>query len=850
MGVNGIYGLSGSGLDVESMVKAAMKGRQSNYDKMYKKEVKQEWVKSAYNDFYNSLTTYKYTTLSNYKMQSTMNAMKATSSNTAVATVTANGEAASMSHNIKVTSLTTNAYLQTTSAGITRDNTSSNKSIYLKDIIQSSIGSSSTPGIASYDSNADTVTLNDSTVIQNASTTAALTFKIKDAASSSTTTRYTTTTTDASGNTISGFVPQTNGTVSTYTTADGKKYDTVTTDETATGKIQTDLYLTTDSSGNTVSGFYSTASAASGTYTSGSKTYNTTSTTATDGTITTTLINNADSTDTLTYTTSKKLTYTTNTLNSDTGVQVALYRPAENGTTSSAAEGSTIVTDNYTTTTTDGTNTIKGFIPQAAGTGTTTLNGVTYTTTTTDNSDGTITTSLVNGGTTLTYTTTTTNSSGTVQKAFRPDSTATQDSSGNLVTTESTTTTTTAINSDGSVGTTIAANALSDGSTVSYTYKDLYEKTLNDLVSDIGKANGNITATYDSVNDSISIYNKNGGSANMAAISAYTGSYTNSAGKTVAGATSTTMTNALFNHLHLGMYDGTTLNSAQTLSDTSPLSAVGSSGSITVDGKTYSNLTTGKVTVAGVSYTLVATGSSSVSVSQDTDTIVKNVKQFVDDYNKILDSLNTKIYETNYVSGSTSNTSYDPLTDAEKKGMSNDEVTSWEAKAKTGLLYHSTVLRNIVSSMRSALSTPVDAVSSDYKTLGSIGISTSTDQGHIQLDEDQLKKALAADPDSVYQLFASSPDSDTDTDNMGVANRLDVAMKNGLSAISDEAGTSTTTIDQSVLGKSIISMKEKMKDYQTMMDDYQTKLYKQYDAMETAIAKLNSQNSYISQAFG
>ena len=36
MGVNGIYGLSGSGLDVESMVKVGMLSKQSEYDKMQK----------------------------------------------------------------------------------------------------------------------------------------------------------------------------------------------------------------------------------------------------------------------------------------------------------------------------------------------------------------------------------------------------------------------------------------------------------------------------------------------------------------------------------------------------------------------------------------------------------------------------------------------------------------------------------------------------------------------------------------------------------------------------------------------------------------------------------------------
>ncbi|MGL5271796.1 MAG: flagellar filament capping protein FliD [Selenomonadaceae bacterium] len=687
MSANGIYGLSGSGMDVESLVKLAMKAKQTQYDKMYKNEMKQEWTKSAYSDFYSSMTTFKYTTLSNYKMQSTMSAMKAASNDEKIASVTANGDAATMTHSITVKSMTTNAYLQTTSAGISRDNTaaSAKNSMYLKDVLQSGLPGG---GIASYDSTKDIVTFTDGTTMSSASTTAAISFRLKDASTSTTTTNYTTTTTDASGKNVASFIPGAVGS-GTYTDpTTGTVYNTDTVDNGTSGFVTT----LKDSGGNVVN------------------------------------------------------TYTTKTTDDKTGNPVASFRPA-------------------------------------AVTGTTT------------------------------------STSG-----------------------DTTTTTTTAGNSDGSIATSIATTKPEDGDVVSYSYADLAEKTLNDLAVDMAGANGNITASYDSVNDSFSIYNKNGGASNLISIAAITGSYTNTDGKTVQAAASTTLTNSLFNHLNLGIYDGTVLNAAQTMSDTNPLSAVGKSGSVTIDGKDYTNLTSNKITAGGVNYTLQAIGSTTVTVNQDTDAIIKNVKQFVSDYNKMIDSLNDKIYETQY-------SKYQPLTDTEKKAMSTDEVTAWEKKAKSGLLYHSTVLRNIVSGMRSALSTPVDAVDSDYNTLGSIGISASTSKGHIDIDEAKLKKALQADPDSVYQLFASSPKSDKDTANMGVANRLDLVMKDALSSISTEAGMTATTSDQSRLGKLITSLKDKMDDYQDMMDDYQTRLYKQYDAMETAIANLNSQASYVTSAF-
>lgn len=109
MGVNGIYGLSGSGLDVESMVKAGMLTKQSQYDKMQQKYTKNQWEKEAYATVYQDLTTFNYKTLSDYKLQNTTNAHKATSNNSSI-TATASATAASMTHKVEVNAMSTNAY--------------------------------------------------------------------------------------------------------------------------------------------------------------------------------------------------------------------------------------------------------------------------------------------------------------------------------------------------------------------------------------------------------------------------------------------------------------------------------------------------------------------------------------------------------------------------------------------------------------------------------------------------------------------------------------------------------------------------------------------------------------------
>lgn len=66
------YGLSGSGMDIDQMVKDLMKARRASYDKMWQKKTQLEWKKADYNTMYNTLRDFRNTTAFNYKLQSTL----------------------------------------------------------------------------------------------------------------------------------------------------------------------------------------------------------------------------------------------------------------------------------------------------------------------------------------------------------------------------------------------------------------------------------------------------------------------------------------------------------------------------------------------------------------------------------------------------------------------------------------------------------------------------------------------------------------------------------------------------------------------------------------------------------
>lgn len=428
---------------------------------------------------------------------------------------------------------------------------------------------------------------------------------------------------------------------------------------------------------------------------------------------------------------------------------------------------------------------------------------------------------------------------------------------------------------------------------ISYTYKELADgKTFSGMATDIKNLGLGLSASYDSVNDSFQIYNSESGQKNRIDITA---------GDDNAATLLTNLNLRQSRNGELGVpvpvlddkkEDPTKLDTAASGNITfvkgTAVKAYGTDAAVTIDGKEYKNLEKNYLSVAGVNYTFhdAKPGeTSTVSVTQDTEAIKKNMQEFVDKYNELIDYLNGLIKEES--------SDYEPLTDAEKKDMTESQIKTWEEKAKKGLLSNSSILRNIVSSLRESVYTRVDSVDSIYNSASAIGITGSVGSnnkldysGHLTLDMDKLEKALNEDPDCVYQLFASDGDGESewaklsDEDkasgkynylktwsdltekekasgnynylkkesygNTGIANRLYyTSLADGMDKVEDYAGLSADTDDQSTLGLKITSLKARMDSFKTMMDKYQDSLYKKYDNLEVLIAKMSVQLAMV-----
>ena len=117
-----------------------------------------------------------------------------------------------------------------------------------------------------------------------------------------------------------------------------------------------------------------------------------------------------------------------------------------------------------------------------------------------------------------------------------------------------------------------------------------------------------------------------------------------------------------------------------------------------------------------------------IGTTRDVDSIVEGFTEFIKDYNAMLDKLN------GYMDEDAEYKDYAPLTDAQKKEMSDREIELWEEKAKTGLVRRDSTVQAFLSEMRSIMyTTPEDSDIALYN----IGIETGNykDKGKLVLNE-------------------------------------------------------------------------------------------------------------------
>ncbi|UQW98056.1 flagellar filament capping protein FliD [Rummeliibacillus sp. G93] len=250
-----------------------------------------------------------------------------------------------------------------------------------------------------------------------------------------------------------------------------------------------------------------------------------------------------------------------------------------------------------------------------------------------------------------------------------------------------------------------------------------------------------------------------------------------------------------------------------------------------------------QVSINGYSITLKQTfaedpnnaNAVTVTSTTDTDAMVDKMKDFITLYNDLMTSLNDKIGEAKYKD-------YAPLTDAQRSQMTEDQIKKWEEKAKSGLLRNDSIISNALNNLRGTLYKSVDFGDGKGKALFEIGITTTKDYndgGKLEINETKLREALTKDPESVMKIF-TQPDT-------GIVAQMRKISQNTVKEIEERAGKASSVDNTYTLGKQLESLTDKITDWKDRLKIIENRYWKQFSAMEDAIARANSQASYFAQ---
>jgi flagellar hook-associated protein 2 len=243
----------------------------------------------------------------------------------------------------------------------------------------------------------------------------------------------------------------------------------------------------------------------------------------------------------------------------------------------------------------------------------------------------------------------------------------------------------------------------------------------------------------------------------------------------------------------------------------------------------------------------VFTGTAAkVEVSQNTDQIMDGIKGFMDEYNKLIKTIN------DYLDEDTSYRDYAPLTADQKKEMSEREIELWEEKAKEGLLHRDSTLQTFLQQMRTVL---YEKPANGGYALYELGIETGAWETKGQLTfttdgEARLRQLLETDPTNVMKLFTDPED--------GLGTKLNTILKSTANTTGGSPGTlvqlagvkgGSTEKNNSIYDQ-LKSLDEKIAALKRTYEAEKTRYWNQFNTMEQMISNMNAQSSYLAQMMG
>lgn len=312
--------------------------------------------------------------------------------------------------------------------------------------------------------------------------------------------------------------------------------------------------------------------------------------------------------------------------------------------------------------------------------------------------------------------------------------------------------------------------------------------TVDDVVTAINGAGAGVTASKDSNGRLVMTSNTAGSAGNFSASGTQISAY-----DSVAGADSTL----------------TNLNAAYT-----------------VDGGPTRYATSNVVTdaVPGVQLTLKAASSDPVTITvgspaPDIDAIKQGVHDFVDSYNALMSDLSSRISEKPVIPPST------------------------DSDYLKGLFFGDSLLQNIQDRLRNVVTSPIGTDPS-LSLLSQIGISTGATTGSGTVNQDSINGKLVIDDDKLTQMLTNNPDGVKTLLGATVGtNGFAQALDNALDPEVQAGGDFDTLITQA--NSQVSDYADQISNWDQRLSAQQDRLKAQFAAMESALAKSQSTQSWL-----
>lgn len=236
-----------------------------------------------------------------------------------------------------------------------------------------------------------------------------------------------------------------------------------------------------------------------------------------------------------------------------------------------------------------------------------------------------------------------------------------------------------------------------------------------------------------------------------------------------------------------------------------------------------------------------------VTTQQDTDGIYDMIKNFLKEYNSIINEMD-KVYNADLLKD------YEPLSDDEKQNMSESEIEKYEQKIKDSLLRRDSTVYKVSDEIKKKMREGIE-INGKTMYLANFGIETlsyftaakneknayhiagDADDSDTSGNADKLKSMIASDPETVISFFTQL--------SQNVYTKM-----NDMSTSIEGYRSFGSFYDDKKMKSDYDDYTTKIKELEQKLNDYEDKWYAKFASMESAMAKMQQNTSAVTSLLG